>query len=788
MATYSFSGLSNDDSFAFDPNTDVLFFDQAFIAAASLSLAWTGSSVTITADSKQITLTGVSIEQFTTSNITFADGSQLQVGDNSIASVGDASANTLVGTSGNDQLVGLDGNDTLTGGAGDDVLQGGAGSNVAVFAGNFNDYQVSFFGGTVQVADLNPSDGNDGVDTLTGIGTLRFANGDLALSGETRVNSTTLGEQYASTVAALPDGGYVVTWDSNGQDGSGGGVYSQRFDANGAPIGVETQVNSTTGGEQVYPTVAALADGGYVVTWTSNGQDGSGWGVYSQRFDADGVPVGGETQVNSTTLSDQFVPAVAALAHGGYVVTWQSADQDGSSTGIYSQRFDANGVAVGVETQVNSTTFSHQAFPTVAGLADGGYVVTWMSFEQDGSNWGIYSQLFDANGAPVGVETQVNASTASEQIYPRVAALADGGYVVTWGSGGDGSGRGVYSQRFDADGAPVGVETRVNTTTLGEQDAPAVTAFADGGYVVTWISLDQDGSSYGIYSQRFDASGAPIGVETQVNSTTLSNQVEPAVAALADGGYVVTWDSNGQDGSGTGIYSQRFDADGAAVPLYVTALSGTENNDTLIGSNGPDTIVGLGGDDSLVGGNGDDSLDGGNDDDTLAGGDGNDVLIGGDGSNVAVFSGDFGDYELNFLGGAVQVVTDLNFSDGNDGVDTLTGIRTLRFANGDLTFSGETLVNTTTASEQIYPRVAALADGGYVVTWGSGGDGSGRGVYSQRFDADGAPVGVETRVNTTTLGEQDAPAVTAFADGGYVVTWISLDQDGEQLWHLLATL
>jgi len=55
--------------------------------------------------------------------------------------------------------------------------------------------------------------------------------------------------------------------------------------------GVQKVVNTTTAGNQLAPTVAALADGGYVIAW----QDGSGSGdtsIRAQRFDAAGNEVG----------------------------------------------------------------------------------------------------------------------------------------------------------------------------------------------------------------------------------------------------------------------------------------------------------------------------------------------------------------------------------------------------------------------------------------------------------------------------------------------------------------
>ena len=121
------------------------------------------------------------------------------------------------------------------------------------------------------------------------------------------------------------------------------GVYAQRFSAGGDKAGVEFHVNDTNNGYQQWPAVAGLTDGGFVVVWQGYGLDGSQWGVFAQRYSAGGVEAGPEFRVNAYTLRDQSTPAVTGLPDGGFVVTWQSADQDGSYDGIYAQRYDAEG-------------------------------------------------------------------------------------------------------------------------------------------------------------------------------------------------------------------------------------------------------------------------------------------------------------------------------------------------------------------------------------------------------------------------------------------------------------
>ena len=109
-------------------------------------------------------------------------------------------------------------------------------------------------------------------------------------------------------------------------------------------IGPEFQVNTFTSGVQSVPSIAALDGGGYVVAWHSFGQDGFGGGIFGQRYGADGLALGPEFQINNYTNDDQVAPSVAALDDGGFVVIWQSVLQDGFAQGIYGQRYGSDGL------------------------------------------------------------------------------------------------------------------------------------------------------------------------------------------------------------------------------------------------------------------------------------------------------------------------------------------------------------------------------------------------------------------------------------------------------------
>jgi hypothetical protein len=268
---------------------------------------------------------------------------------------------------------------------------------------------------------------------MLAVGLARPALAQLVPTGpEFRVNGTTAGGQEDPGIGMAADGRFVVAWASSGQDGGGYGIYAQRYAADGAPLGTEFRVNTHTLDDQMAPSVAMAADGRFIVAWESYGQDGSGYGIYAQRYAADGMPVGTEFRANATLTNDQAAPSVAMADDGRFVVAWNSFLQDGGDTGVYAQRYTTDGYAQGAEFRVNTSTANSQDNPSVAMAADGRFVVAWHSDLQDGDGYGVYAQRYAADGTPLGPEFRVNATTASNQTGPSAAIAAAGRFVVAW--------------------------------------------------------------------------------------------------------------------------------------------------------------------------------------------------------------------------------------------------------------------------------------------------------------------------------------------------------------------
>ena len=651
----------------------------------------------------------------------------------------------------------------------------------------------------------------------------------MSLYTEEKVNTYSPDYQYQPSVSPLAGGGYVVVWTSRAQDGSNDGIYAQRYDASGIPVGPEFRVNSSTSGYQVEGQVTGLSDGSFVVLWTDqSGLDGSSYGIYMQRYSALGVALGGQQRVNTTTSSQQELPTVAAY-DGGFVTAWASYSQDGSGWGIYAQRYANDGSAVGAEFRVNSTTSGEQYEPEVAALADGRFVVVWRDNGLDGNSYGVYAQRYNADGTAAGAQFRVNTTTSGAQYEPAVAMLESGGFVVAWRSDGqDGSSAGVYAQRYAADGSALGGEFRVNESTAGAQYQPDVAALAGGGFAVTWRNDSYDvsgsGSYQDVYVREYDATGAALGGQVKANTPTPSqtSQYEPAIASLGAGNYVVVWRSDDQeaDGGYSGIYQSLF-GDASEIPRQANPELNELGGTLVFGENNVnaapqllDAVVSLHDVDSPDFGGGrveifytrfgsaEDQL-GVRDEGTGVG------QIGVSGSTVS-FNDGSGAVAIGMITGGTngaglvielnanasidaveQLLQNLTYAntsnspqaerniavrvyDGDGGASTASELRiqVVREDDGAARVWAEEVVNTWTASTQVWPSTATLADGSYVVVWvSSGQDGSSGGIYGQRFANNGEALGGEFRVNTLVNGDQSWPQIAALSDGGFVVSW-----------------
>jgi hypothetical protein len=398
--------------------------------------------------------------------------------------------------------------------------------------------------------------------------------------GEFQVNSTTILDQGLPAIASDADGDFVVVWWNGYFDRRGplfpSSIQAQRYSADGTPRGGEFQVNASAANVH-QPALASDAAGNFVVVWrdwVGTAYEFTSCSIRARRFDAQGSPLGGDFQVSSHTTLLQSAPDVESDAQGNFVVVWQSSgssDGDTSGYSIQARQFDAGGSPLGAQFQVNTYTTSSQRFPAVGSDPEGNFVVVWSSDGSDGGDSSLRSiqgRRFAADGSPLGADFQVNTFTTNNQSSPATASDAQGNFVVVWDSngsgGGDSSSYSVQARRFAADGMPLGEEFQVNSYTTHSQHRADVARGRQGNFLVSWSSGGSGGgdSSYNsVQARSFDSSGAPLGVDFQVNSFTTRSQSGAAIALDLRGDFVVAWQgygSTGPDNSYLSVHAQRY--------------------------------------------------------------------------------------------------------------------------------------------------------------------------------------------------------------------------------------
>lgn len=236
---------------------------------------------------------------------------------------------------------------------------------------------------------------------------------------------TANGSPPSPQVASTPSGDFVVVWDGiktislphipeSTKIDTDGGVFAQRYDAAGTPLGSYFRVNTTAVGTQDDGAIGTDANGNFVIAWHGQGQQGDG--VYVRQFDADGTPRGNEIRVSDPQKSGGET-AIAVTRSGDFVVTWSADD-------IMARRFSAAGEPLGDVFRVNSTPQGRTFEPIVATGADGSFVIAWRSYQAQPYSVSVRAQQFGSDGSFRGDEIVVNTDSASG--YGRQPALAMG--------------------------------------------------------------------------------------------------------------------------------------------------------------------------------------------------------------------------------------------------------------------------------------------------------------------------------------------------------------------------
>jgi hypothetical protein len=578
-------------------------------------------------------------------------------------------------------------------------------------------------------------------------------------------------------VINLDNGNFAVVWASNANATTGMGydLRAQLFNASWQRIGGEIAVTNERYNQGYWPesdgtatnvdidnlAVTAKSGGGFMVSWSGtdpslSSSSLSNANIYSATFNSAGVPVGSRTQVNTGVTNNQIAPVSTTLNDGSTVVVWisnQATDYD-----IYSQRYDTAGNRIGVETRVNAALGGHQGTLGdiqkelgVTALSNGGYVVVWAGKGSASTTEpNVYMRVYSAAGTALSSQdTVINQSIKGTQMMPHVAALDGGGFIVTWSSqyGGtdQGSDYAVMQRAYNNDGTlrPLALDTpellvNAGATTNSQYGTSLSASSVNRNVAASWIERSST-AGYGTSTTEttkaavFDFGGRKV-ADLQVaniagDDGSFSGAAGKAaqILALSNGNYVLAREA--QNGTTLGdVWASIYSPNGAVVKADFLATS------TNVGEqSGPAGLVEL--------------------KDATGASTGQWVMLYVGKTTQAPMQPQFGIFKAN--GDDALLTPDVVVSD--HGLTASQGL-------------------LSTGAQESTAHMAA-GKGRFAVVWSdsvhAGADQSGEVAYLRIFSNDGTKLGTEIQVNIQTANNQSAPKVAALADGSFLVTWVS---------------
>lgn len=328
----------------------------------------------------------------------------------------------------------------------------------------------------------SPSDDSDGF----GIRHQRAKTNGNVIVQNLKTNSTDAGQQRFPKVALAANGVYAIVWESAGD------IKWRRYNNTGTATGPEVTVNTTQDSIQGYPDIAMDNAGNVVIVWQSLGQDSDGYGIYAQRYGTDTSKVGTEFKVHTDSIGHQIEPKVSMSTSGDFVVTWSSFGTDGDGYGVYAQQFLSDGTPSGSQFRVNETTSNFQMHPDVDHSPGGTFVITYASWGHDADQAAVLARLYRIDGTSAGSTVQVNTNEQDFQTLPGVSFGQDeNDLLFIWQDGENGSSTtqegdefGIYLQEYSVADiiAPVAV-------------AQDISVYLDGSGNATIAAIDLDSGS-----------------------------------------------------------------------------------------------------------------------------------------------------------------------------------------------------------------------------------------------------------------------------------------------------
>lgn len=290
------------------------------------------------------------------------------------------------------------------------------------------------------------------------------------------------------------------------------------------------------------PSVAADPDGDFMVAWDSIANPGPCptppcAAVEARRYDAAGVAQGPQFQVSAFTTTgviDEAQPSVAAVGDDHFVVVWNANAGSFAAVAGWDSQTPATGQAFIVGSYLTSGPTAFPINPIVSSRGDGSFVAVWNQFAEITSSsydLDVRAQRFATSPAPnsapsadsVHVTPVLSIPTGDQNLLlaygilskPWVSVDATGASIVAWPRGVFESGAGITARRLFANGSLDGSSFPIDASGVGV--FPVTTRLPLGAFVTAWTGADANQTPT-VLARRIGDATAPLVKVTYPNA------------------------------------------------------------------------------------------------------------------------------------------------------------------------------------------------------------------------------------------------------------------------------
>ncbi len=354
----------------------------------------------------------------------------------------------------------------------------------------------------------------------------------------------------------------IVTWTDYRENNPD--IYGQRFNLSGVPQGSNFKINNDGASSyQDFPAIGMDSTGNFVIIWYDyrNGSRGpyNDPDIYGQKYNKSGEPCGSNFRINDDgTQHAQLFPSLSMNRNGNFIVVWQDNRQ--GTHHIYGQKYNEFCQPTGVNFKASSISGSN-AWPGVCINDSGTTVVVWQNYNY--SYCSVWGQRYNLAGEPLGGNFKIHSDVESEKMLPCAGISSSGSFVVVWIDYRSTSGGvGLYAQRYDEFGNPLGENFKVSDTTSPNWSFSSIAMHKSGSFIICW--MDTRNEDWDIYAQIYDSLGTPLDKNFRVNDDVgSSEQNNPSVAIDELGRFIVTW-TDFRNGT-LNIMAQAYSPDGTQL-------------------------------------------------------------------------------------------------------------------------------------------------------------------------------------------------------------------------------